>query len=283
MRLSSGMCSKMGNKLLLNSLKKYWVIAKITWMNGFTYITSFVMWRVRQIIQMIVALSLWESIFASTTTAFGYTSARMLTYIFAANIIGFIVTSSRTIGVSSIIHSGDLSLYLVKPLNFFLYWFSGDIADKLQNIAFSLTELTVLFFIFHPTLYIPTHIATLFLTLLAVSGATVMYFFINMMFGLLGFWTPDVWAPRFLFFTVIFFTSVSFFPLDIFPKMIVDILSYTPFPYMMFFPTKVLLEQLSSIEIVRGLLFTGAWATLCGLGAFTMWSRGIRTYEAEGR
>ena len=277
------MCSKMANRLRLNSLKKYWIVAKITWIDGFAYITSFVMWRVRQIIQIVVALSLWESIFASTTTAFGYTSARMLTYIFAANIIGIIVTFSRTIDVSSVIHSGDLSLYLVKPLNFFLFWFSRDIANKLQNIVFSIIELTALFFIFHPTLYVPTHISTLFLTLLIVAGAMVMYFFINAMFGLLGFWTPDVWAPRFLFFTIIFFTSGSLFPLDIFPKAIVQVLSYTPFPYMMFFPTKVLLEQLSSTEIVRGFFATGVWTLLCGFVTFVMWRKGIRTYEAEGR
>ena len=277
------MCSKMENKLLLNSLKKYWIVAKVSWINGFTYLTSFVMFRVRQIIQVVVAFSLWEAIFASTITAFGYTSAQMFTYIFAASIIGYVVTSSRTIDVAGVIHSGDLSLYLVKPLNFFLFWFSRDVADKLQNVIFSAIELAVLFFIFHPTLYIPTHISTIFLTLFTVGGAMVMFFLINTMFGLLGFWTPDVWAPRFLFYTIMFFTAGSFFPLDIFPNSIVQALSYTPFPYVIFFPTKVLLEQLSSVEVVRGILFTGMWVGLCGLGVFTMWKKGVHSYEAEGR
>ncbi|TAL40025.1 MAG: hypothetical protein EPN89_20185, partial [Methylovulum sp.] len=124
-------------------LTTYWVIARANWVQSFTYPVSFWMWRARQVIQIVISLSVWEAVFATSALAFGYRQAQMLTYIFVANITGFIVFSSRTIDVSNVIHSGDLSLYLVKPLNFFLNWFSRDIADKLLNLIFSACELTI--------------------------------------------------------------------------------------------------------------------------------------------
>ncbi|KKS30910.1 MAG: hypothetical protein UU93_C0027G0001, partial [Candidatus Amesbacteria bacterium GW2011_GWA2_42_12] len=158
---------------------------------------------------MVIAISLWESIFRSTPQVFGYYGSQMLTYIFVSNIVGFITLSSRTIEVPNVIRSGDLSLYLIRPLRFFVYWFSRDIADKFQNVIFAAFELIALYIIFHPALTIPTHVLTVLITVLAVFGGLVMYYFINMIFGFLAFWSPDVWAPRFLFFVIMFFVSGS--------------------------------------------------------------------------
>ncbi len=266
-------------------LQKYWTVIKLTWINGFAYPVSFWMWRLRQVIQVVIALSIWESIYISNDnlSAFGYDKDRMLTYIFLANIINFIVFDSRTIDVGNIIHSGDLSLYLVKPLNFFSYWFSRDLADKFQNIVFSVTELSFLYFVFHPHLYFPHSFSMVLLTLCTAILALFMYFFINLIFGFLGFWSPDIWAPRFLFFMITSFVAGTFFPLDIFPKSIVDILFYTPFPYLIYFPTKIWLEQLSSSTISHGILVASTWTILCGAGAYAIWKKGLKDYSSEGR
>ncbi|HKY73732.1 MAG TPA: ABC-2 family transporter protein [Patescibacteria group bacterium] len=268
---------------MVSKLRKYWTVITTTWANGFAYPLSFWMWRFRQVIQTVVSLSLWESLFISSGTMFGYDRAQMLTYIFAANIVGFIVFASRTIDVSSIIDSGDLSLYLVRPVQFFVYWFSRDLADKAQNIIFSTAELTAIYFIFRPPLILPNSITPVVLTCIAVLGGVLLYYFVNMIFGFLGFWASDVWAPRFLFFTVMFFTSGSLFPLDIFPQQVVRIFSYTPFPYLVFFQTKLWLSQLPPDQIVRGFSLMILWIITCGILAIGMWKKGIVDYTAEGR
>lgn len=266
-----------------NKLKKYWSVITITWANGFAYPASFWMWRLRQVIQIVIAISLWESIFSSTTSAFGYDKTHMFTYIFVANIINYVVLSSRTIGIVDVIHSGDLSLYLVKPLNFFAYWFSSDLADKCQNILFSVCELAALLFIYRPDMYLPQHILTVALTILAVLGGMVMYFCINMLFGFIGFWSPDAWAPRFLFFMIMFFIAGTYFPLDIFPQAVVKMLWFTPFPYLIFFQTKIWLEQFTLSELMYGFIGLTAWITSLSLLMAYVWKKGVRGYGAEGR
>lgn len=269
--------------LNMSKLRKYLAIFRITWINGFAYPASFWVWRFRQVIQLVVAFSIWEAIFTSTSSIFGYQRDQMLTYIFMSNIIAWVVLASRTIDVVGVINSGDLSLYLLWPFNFFANWFSRDIADKLQNIVFAFFELSLLYLVFRPQLYLPEHGITLLLVALAAFAGMVMYFFINMIFGFIGFWSPDSWAPRFLFFTVISFTSGSLYPLDIFPKPVVTALSYTPFPYLMYFQTKIWLEQLSLSDILHGLTVLSSWAVVLAAVMIIMWKKGIKSYSAEGR
>lgn len=265
------------------SFRKYWTILVTSWVNGFAYPVSFWMWRFRQMLGTFISLSLWSSLFAAQASLFGYDKNQMLTYIFVANLASYFVLASRTIDVVSIINSGDLSLYLVKPINFFTYWFSRDIADKFQNIVFSFFELILLYLFFKPPFVIPSHPETYLLVTLAILGGIFLYFFINMIFGFIGFWSPDSWAPRFLFFMVMSFTAGTLFPLDIFPQAFTKIFLLTPFPYLTFFQSKIWLEQLSSGEISRGFLVLLSWMAIMCLLMVGMWRKGIRGYGSEGR
>lgn len=281
MKQSSETCSSiMRNNV--SPFEKYWMVIKISWIDAFSYPASFWIWRFRQITQIVVAFSLWEAIFVSNTHAFGYQKPEMLTYIFMSSIISSLIMSSRTIDVVSIINSGDLSLYLLKPLNFFTYWFSRDMADKLYNVIFALGEMTLLFFIFRPPFAFPHSLLIVALTLVSSIAGLIMYFFINMMFGFLGFWSPDSWAPRFLFMTIMTFTAGSLYPLDIFPASIVRFLLYTPFPYLMYFQTKIWLGHVPAPALLQGFLMMGVWTLVLGILAKLMWKKGLRTYSSQG-
>lgn len=266
-----------------SNLKKYWTVLRISWMNGFAYPISFWMWRLRQMISIVIAISMWEAIFSSTERIASYDKAQMLSYIFVSSIVSFIVLSSRTIEVQNVIHSGDLSLYLMKPLNFFFYWFTRDIADKFQNIVFAIGELAFLFVVFQPNLIIPQHWMTVLFSLTAVFGGLLLYFFINLIFSFFVFWIPDAWAPRFLFFIIVFFTAGSSFPLDIFPKPLTDFFMQTPFPFLLYFQTKLWLGQLNLVEMWSGFFMLSFWICMTAGIAYALWKKGVYGYGSEGR
>jgi ABC-type uncharacterized transport system permease subunit len=87
-----------------------------------------------------------------------------------------------------------------------------------------------------------------FLTIAAILG-TYAVFFINMLFGFLAFWAPDVWAPRFLFFVIMFFVSGSTFPLDIYPEIVVKYCRIPHSPTSSFFPQKFGLNKSLYLEL----------------------------------
>ncbi|OGH19211.1 MAG: hypothetical protein A2868_01785 [Candidatus Levybacteria bacterium RIFCSPHIGHO2_01_FULL_40_15b] len=271
------------NEGSLMKLSKYYLIARNTWDETLVYRLNFVMWRVRVILGILTMYFLWLALLPPGQNILGYTRELMLTYILGTSLINSIVISSRTYEVGDHINSGNLSNFLIRPINYFGYWFARDLGDKAMNIVFSASELTILFFILKPPLFIQSDISLIMLTLVSCAFALVLYFIINFLLGSIGFWSPEVWAPRFIFITVLTFFSGGLFPLDILPKPIFSALSLLPFTYLLFFPLKIYLGQLATYEIIRGILISSVWIVILSQVLRFVWQRGLRVYTAYGR
>src|SRR3989338_6161894 len=247
-------------------MKKYYLIARNTWDEVLTYRTSFIMWRVRSVIQVLTIYFLWSVVGPPGKTLLGYSQSLITTYIFGNEI-----------------NSGNLMNFLIRPINYFLYWFSKDIGDKAMNICFSIVELTLIFLILRPPLFLQTDPFYISFFILSVILAIFIYFFINFLLGLIGFWSPEIWAPRFIFITILGFFAGGLFPLDILPKTIYEIIRFLPFTYLMYFPIKTYLGQLSLFEILSGLSISAFWVFAIYFIVKLIWRKGIRSYTAYGR
>jgi len=264
-------------------MNKYLLVAKNTWYETVAYRFNFVMWRIRVIFQLLTVYFLWLAIIPGNGDFLGYTKPLMLTYILGTSLIASIALASRSYGIGDEINNGNLSNFLIKPINYFLYWFSKDMGDKAMNILFSVLELTILFLLLHPPIFIQTNIFIIFLALISSAIALILYFFFNILLGLIGFWSPDVWSPRFIFIILVNFFAGSLFPLDILPKSVFYFLQALPFTYVLYFPLKIYLGQLSQIEIYTGLFISTIWALIMYWLVRTIWVKGLAFYTAYGR
>lgn len=263
-------------------LQKYLSVLKLAWQNGLVYRTSLLMWRLRQFLSSVMALTIWSAIFTQQTEAFSYSGPAMISYIFVVAIAQSLILATVLHGLTGTIYSGQLSYELLKPVNIFAYLGAQDLADKLKNLGFVLIEMVVLFFIFKPILMLPTPMVAGLSALTMVMGALI-HFFILLLFGAIGFWSSESWGPRFLFFMFIDFTAGKLYPLDILPHLIQRIIYLTPFPYLSYVQTQLFLERISLDQAGPILLVMGGW--LIGLGALTymVWKVGIRNYQAMGQ
>ena len=207
-------------------MRKYFLIAKNTWDETLTYRVSFIMWRVRNTIQLLTIYFLWLVVLSGNKTILGYDQPAMLTYILGTSLLDAIVLSSRSYAVGEEINSGNLMNFLLRPINYFKYWLAKDVGDKAMNVVFSLIEISLIFIILKPPLFFQTNLFYIFLFIFSAFLAFFIYFFINFLLGLVGFWSPEIWAPRFIFITILGFFSGSLFPLDILPKAIFSILKF---------------------------------------------------------
>lgn len=264
-------------------MNKYLIVAKNTWDETLTYRLNFVMWRVRNVFQLLTIYFLWSSILAQNTNLLGYSQSFMLTYILGTSLISSIAISSRSYGIGDEINSGNLSNFLIKPINYFFYWFAKDLGDKTMNILFSILELTIIFIFLHPPVFIQTNIFFIFLFIASLVIALILYFFFNILLGFIGFWSPEIWAPRFIFIILLNFFGGILFPLDILPKSVFYVLQGLPFTYILYFPLKIYLGQLSHIEIYRGLLISCIWIGFMYWIVKFIWIKGLRIYTAYGR
>lgn len=264
-------------------MKKYWIIARGVMQETFAYRLNFVMWRVRNVFQLLTLYFLWVSLYSDNTTLFGYSTSEMFTYVLGSAFISSIVFSTRTASIGEEINRGNLSHYLLKPIRYFSVWVATDVGDKAMNIAFSIVELLLFLLFFHPPLYIQSNVIYVFFSIISIAIGTGLFFYINILLGSIGFWSPEVWAPRFIFFILLQFFSGALFPLDVLPQFLYQLFQFSPFPYLLYFPLKIYLGHLSFEHIIAGIFISLTWAFLLYMITKIVWTAGLKMYTAEGR
>ncbi|MBI3380059.1 ABC-2 family transporter protein [Candidatus Gottesmanbacteria bacterium] len=263
-------------------MKKYVMVVSNSLQEYFAYRLNFILWRVRVIVSILISFFLWQTIFKTKSQVFGYQQSQMLTYILLITFLNGIVLSTQTFRVAEEINLGTLSNFLIRPFSYFGYVMSRDISDKIVNTFFSIFEIIFLIIILHPPIFVQTSVYWLGLFFVTFILAALLFFEIGMMLSIIGFWSRDTWAPRFIFFILVTFLAGTYFPLDILPKPIYSFLQFLPFTYLIFFPLKIYLGQMDSFFLLRGLGIMISWIILMSVILRYSWRRGLKIYTAEG-
>ena len=118
--------------------------------------------------------------------------------------------------------------------------------------------------------------------LLATVLTGLLQFFMSYTMALLAFWLLEVSTLIFMVFAFEYIAGGHLFPLNILPPVLARVLSYTPFPYQLYFPVGIYLGQVQGPALWRGLLIQAGWVLFFFVLARVVWSRGIRKYSAVG-
>ena len=267
-------------------MNKYLQLFKISFQQEFVYRLNFIMWRVRNVLQIFLIFFLWDTVFSDPTkVVFGYDRAKILTYVFGLILVRAFVLSARAVDVPGEVASGDLSNYLLKPVSYFKYWLTRDLSSKSLNLLFAFFETAGLFFILKPPFFIQTNPLLIITFLLSIALAMFIFFTIIFINSSVPFWVPEAaWGVNFLVTVIIVdFLSGSLFPLDVLPLAIQNVLNLTPFPYLIFFPLQIYLGKLLPSEIFKGIFISSFWAVALWLFMKFIWKKGLKVYEAYGR
>lgn len=248
----------------------------------FVYRLSFVMWRFRNILNILLVYYLWTSVFAGKRTLFSYTQDQMITYVLLVNIAGAIVLSTRTHEIASDILSGDIMNYLIKPISVQWYITARELADKFLNIVLAGAEICLLLYIFTPRISLDLSTRSVAISLLFLGIGIVLSFLLSLQLSLIAFWTPEVWAPRFIFMVFVGFLSGNLVPLDILPKAMYDALLLTPFPYLIYFSSKALVHG-ATFPLVKPLIVSVGWCIVLAILVRWTWKKGLKEFSFYGR
>ena len=267
-------------------MKKYLSIFKISFQEEFVYKWNFILWRFRNVLQILFTYFLWDTVYSDPGKIIsGYDRERILTYVFGVMIVKSLVLSARSIDVSYDVASGDLSNYLVKPVSYFKYFFVRDIASKVLNLFFAVIEFLVLFIVLKPPFFFQTNIVSIVSFLLSIIIAMLIYFLILFILGAIPFWVPELgWSSQFLIAIVaVDALSGALFTINILPKLAQSIVLATPFPYLIYFPIEAYLGNVSGWGLVGGLLVGASWVGVLWITLSVVWKRGLKSYQAFGR
>ncbi len=265
-------------------MKKFISIFKTTVKEYLAYRFNFLMWRFQVMIGFIIPLFLWSSITANKTFN-GYNQQTMINYFLYTYFISFFILGTRTVDISGQIQSGEIINLLLKPISFFKYYLFRDLADKFLNLAMSIVELTFLIILFKLPLILPDLSYFVFFLILFVIGFFIS-FFISLSISFIGFYSNEVWAPRFVFLVVIQILSGMFFPLDLLGKPLFNILMLTPFPYYFFLLVKIITQPeilLAKINPYQTIFIGLCWLMISFALARCLWLKGNKSFSFWGR
>jgi ABC-2 type transport system permease protein len=174
---------------------------------------------------------------------------------------------------------GRLSPYLLQPLHPLWRYLAAHLAEQLTRLPFAAAIAAVFFALNPAALWWPAP-ERLLLGWLATVLAFAIGFLLQVLIAALCFWSEKASALERLLFVPFLFLSGLLAPLAAFPEGVRAAALWTPFPYLIDFPARLLAGL--PVPLAAGFAAQLAWIALLLPLALVFWRAGVRRYTAMG-
>ncbi|MCR9204420.1 MAG: ABC-2 family transporter protein [Halobacteriovoraceae bacterium] len=262
------------------NISKWWITIQISWVKHTAYRLNFLLQIIGPaLIFFFVKYNLWSSIYAGDELLVikGFNFESMINYHIWAFVVSLVAQGHGSWNLAEDIRMGRISSYLIYPFNFWEFhtasWLSFQVVQMFVA-GFTLAIISGFGLVNFPTTeFMLIGIAyTLFISL--------FWFTLQYLTGVMAFWLEETWILRVMLNIVAYFLSGAIIPLDLYPEWLVQILNYTPFPYLTYYPIKIFMGDTTNLGL--GLVIISFWTIVFAWINHRVWKKGIRLYTAAG-
>ena len=228
-------------------------------------------------------IAIWISVFGAvgTATVDGVSLHQMITYALLAGPVLYWDYSRLLKDVGTAVKSGDVSVYLLKPMQYPAYL----LANHVGNFLFDLLTVTLPVAIIVALAVGLAPPASLFhglafLAFWALSFA--MLFLLTAILGLAAFWLMTTDSLDWFFNSVMTLLSGGLVPLWFFPNWLAAIAGHLPFAWVSYYPAAVYIGQLSTDRTLLYFAIGLGWAGILTLCMAWLWSRARHRLIVQG-
>lgn len=267
-------------------MRKYWHVINIGLQNTLVYRFNFFCRSVFGLIPLMATIFLWRAIYESregSEEVAGYTLASMISYYLVVTVVDMLsAVNEDDWQIAADIKDGNINTCLTKPMDYLTYRLCLFGAGRLIYTLVALAPVG-LFIAWQSDHFIWPKDGVAFGCFLVSVGLTaLLQFFISFTMAMLAFWVLEVSTFIFIAFAFEYIAGGHMFPLDILPPVVQKILSFTPFPYQMFFPVSIYVGRTSGPDMWTGLAIQAGWVAVFYLVARLVWRQGLKKYSAVG-
>jgi ABC-2 type transport system permease protein len=259
----------------------YATAAKVAVMTQFQYRVANVLWMVGWVVESVVYLVVWTEVAdALGGSVGGLTRGNVAAYYIAWTLVRNMNITHSPGGWQWRIRRGELSAWLLRPVNVIhwdLAYFGG---WKVVAIALWFPIAIVLTLVFDPTFEIAPLQVPVFL--LAIWFAFALRTLCLSVIGLTALWTTRTAAIAQLYVALELFLSGRLVPLQLMPRWIEVTAAVLPFSSTFGFPTQALAGPISTPALLFGLALQLGWTVGVALLYATVWRRAVGRYTAVG-
>ncbi len=233
-------------------MKTFKILFKVGFLKLSSYIEASLVNTISILIFVVIQYYVWLSILNSNNSI-EYSFLQMFSYITFSQIIACVYPGGIGKQLGNMILSGEISIALLKPIS---------LVKQLiyENLGVSLYRFL---FISIPVFIISSLISgfklcynNVWLFIATYILSYVIYIYIDLLFGLMQFYTTNFWGISSLKYAIITLCSGRIFPLSIYPKWSQKILDMLPFQYLYDLPLGIIInpENISGWGVIIGMI-----------------------------
>jgi len=247
----------------------------------FQYRAAQAIWLVFFVLQPVLYLSIWSTVARSSGGQVGGYEPRALAGYFLCSMwLIHLTFNGVLVFFEARVRRGDFSPLLLRPVH-------PIVADLADNLAYKVLTLPLLgaatvglVIAFQPLVAPPAWAVALVAPALLL--AFVVRFVTTWLVALSAFWLVRTQAVIQAYLLLLLFLGGQAAPLSVLPGWAQAIARASPFPWMLAFPTELLLGRLAPSEAATGLGMQLLWAAASLVLLRRCWRAAVRRYTAVG-
>jgi ABC-2 type transport system permease protein len=267
-------------------MRKYWHVINVGIQNNLTYRFNFFARTIFGFIPLLAVIYVWRAIYEgkpNDPTVGGYSLSQMISYYLVVTIVDALTAVNEDDWqIATDIKDGNISQFLLKPINYLLYRLCLFLSGRVTYIAVAAAPLAVFILCLSKYFVLPPTWTALGWFFVSTILTAFLQFFTSYAMAMLAFWVLEVSTFIFILYAFEYIASGHLFPLDILPPALAKVLAFTPFPYQMYFPVSIYMGKIVGVDLARGLVIQALWVVAAFFAARWAWNRGIKKYSAVG-
>lgn len=230
-----------------------------------------------------VVVFLWRTVYADSpgTGPGGFGIDGITTYLIAAQVLAVLHANQVDSEIGQDILRGDIAVALIRPVSYPVMRIFTALPVVVANVLM-VGLPTLLFFAVLFPLLLPTP-TDLLLFLLATVPSVAIAFSVNMLVGLSGIVTTNIWGVRIVKESVVVFFAGQLVPISLMPAPLAAVAAVLPFQSMVYAPVRLLLGHYGgpaeAAAILAGQL---VWAVLLVGACALLWRVFLRRVQVLG-
>jgi ABC-2 type transport system permease protein len=242
-------------------MKKYLAIFKINLLNSLAYPAEIATRGGMILIFMVVFFQLWNVTYSASGSKVlnGLTLRDTMWYLLLAETIELGRPRLARL-ISQQVKDGSIAYLLNKPYDFLLYQLALGAGESLPRMG-------LLFILGGALVWImagpPPALSNWPLAIIALLGAWLLHYCVNVLIGLAAFITEEVAPFEWIYQKLVFILGGMLIPLDFYPAWLQTLAKSLPFAYMMYGPARLFVRQDLQlfIQIIAGQIL---WLVMLG-------------------
>ena len=256
-------------------MNKYLLIFKFAILDALEYRVDLFIHVIKYALFTSLTALIWISV--SKYSDFSPMSPEQLIIYYLIASITYSFSNYHTAYIENDIRTGHISLFFIKPISPFFYYFSFQFGINLLEAILRVIILGLVAYFMLPDLnFSGINILNFILSLFIVYIFTFTSYFC---FSLLAFWFQYVDSIRMSYLFISRLFSGILVPITFFSITLQEKLKFLPFPYLTHVPIEIIQGKSSIFSLIIVLFF---WILIAILIYKFMWKKALKSYESVG-